>query len=218
MALIGKEPHQEQVSALLNAVGNIGAQTGYPALALQLTNDPAQLSQVDKDILPIGELPESLRDEAKVGLLAEATKSWVKMLVRQTALPDEGSPKTDGRPDSRTDIRAETAMAAIVGTQSPYFAQRSIVALLADSPQGYTLLNNALIDSTKRATVFGSGGSHPRFGRQQLTRGGYVLRGPSSVVGTHLARTGAAPALAGQYFHLGHDHFRLAVVARPESA
>lgn len=156
VALIGKAPHQEQVSALLNAVGNIGAQTGYPALALQLTNDPAQLSQVDKDILLIGELPESLRDEAKVGLLTETTKSWVKMPVRQTALPDEGSPKTDGRPNSRTDIRAETAMAAIVGTQSPYFAQRSIVALLADSPQGYTLLNNALIDSTKRATVFGS--------------------------------------------------------------
>ncbi len=156
VVLVGKEPHPEQVSALLNAVGNIGAQTGYPALALQLTNDPAQLSQVDKDILLIGELPESLRDEAKVGLLTETTKSWVKMPVRQTALPDEGSPKTDGRPDSRTDISAETAMAAIVGTQSPHFAQRSIVALLADSPQGYTLLNNALIDSTKRATVFGS--------------------------------------------------------------
>lgn len=156
VVLVGKEPHPEQVSALLNAIGNIGAQTGYPALALQLTNDPAQLSQVDKDILLIGELPESLRDEAKVGLLTETTKSWVKMPVRQTALPDEGSPKTDGRPDSRTDISAETAMAAIVGTQSPHFAQRSIVALLADSPQGYTLLNNALIDSTKRATFFGS--------------------------------------------------------------
>lgn len=47
-------------------------------------------------------------------------------------------------------------MATIIGTQSPYFAQRSIVALLADSPQGYALLNNALTDSTKRATVFGS--------------------------------------------------------------
>lgn len=156
VTLIDKAPHEEQVSALLNAVGNIGAQTGYPALALQLTNDPAQLSQVDKDILLIGSLPESLRDEAKVGLLTETTKSWVKMPVRQTVLPDEGSPQTDGRPDSRTDIRAETAVATIIGTQSPYFAQRSIVALLADSPQGYTLLNNALIDSTKRATVFGS--------------------------------------------------------------
>lgn len=156
VTLIDKAPPAEQVSALLNAIGNIGAQTGYPALALQLTDDPAQLSQVDKDILLIGSLPESLRDEAKVGLLTETTKSWVKMPVRQTTLPDEGSPKTDGRPDSRTDIRAETAMATIIGTQSPYFAQRSLVALLADSPQGYTLLNNALIDSTKRATVFGS--------------------------------------------------------------
>jgi len=47
-------------------------------------------------------------------------------------------------------------MGAIVGFQSPFNDQRSVVALLADSPRGWELLNNALLDSGKRAAVFGS--------------------------------------------------------------
>ena len=40
--------------------------------------------------------------------------------------------------------------------QSPYHKQRSIVALLADSTNGFTLLNNTLTDKTKRSDMFGS--------------------------------------------------------------
>lgn len=47
-------------------------------------------------------------------------------------------------------------MAAVVGFQSPYNDQRSVVALLADSPRGYELLNTAMNDSGKRAAMFGS--------------------------------------------------------------
>ena len=47
-------------------------------------------------------------------------------------------------------------MAAVVGFQSPYNDQRSVIALLADSPRGYELLNSAMNDSGKRAAMFGS--------------------------------------------------------------
>ncbi len=47
-------------------------------------------------------------------------------------------------------------MAAVIGFQSPYNDQRSVVALLADSPRGNELLTNALNDSGKRAAMFGS--------------------------------------------------------------
>ncbi|MGS6556906.1 cellulose biosynthesis cyclic di-GMP-binding regulatory protein BcsB, partial [Escherichia coli] len=40
--------------------------------------------------------------------------------------------------------------------QSPYNDQRSVIALLADSPRGYEMLNDAVNDSGKRATMFGS--------------------------------------------------------------
>lgn len=47
-------------------------------------------------------------------------------------------------------------MATVIGFQSPYNDQRSVVALLADSPRGNELLTNALNDSGKRAAMFGS--------------------------------------------------------------
>ena len=47
-------------------------------------------------------------------------------------------------------------MAAIIGFQSPFNAKRSVVALLADSPKGYQLLNQALDDDAKRAELSGS--------------------------------------------------------------
>lgn len=47
-------------------------------------------------------------------------------------------------------------MAAVIGFQSPYNDQRSVIALLADSPRGYEMLNDAVNDSGKRATMFGS--------------------------------------------------------------
>ena len=59
-------------------------------------------------------------------------------------------------PNTRTDITSSGPMAAVIGFQSPYNDQRSVIALLADSPRGYEMLNDAVNDSGKRATMFGS--------------------------------------------------------------
>ncbi|MBN3343258.1 cellulose biosynthesis cyclic di-GMP-binding regulatory protein BcsB [Pectobacterium brasiliense] len=156
LVLVNKQPQPAQVSAMLNAIGNIGAQTGYPALAVQLSDDWTQIDKQDRDILMIGAIPPALHDSSKINLLVEQTQSWIKQPTRQTAIPDMSTPASDATPDSKTTVSGDGAMSAIIGFQSPYHEQRSVVALLADSPQGYTLLNNALIDSEKRASMFGS--------------------------------------------------------------
>ncbi|MCG4322951.1 cellulose biosynthesis cyclic di-GMP-binding regulatory protein BcsB, partial [Escherichia coli] len=84
------------------------------------------------------------------------TQSWVKQPTRQPPLPTAEVLAEDTKPDSKTTVSSEGAMSAIIGVQSPFHDQRSIVALLADSPRGYELLNDALLDSGKRAAVFGS--------------------------------------------------------------
>ncbi|MDU3890481.1 MAG: cellulose biosynthesis cyclic di-GMP-binding regulatory protein BcsB, partial [Serratia liquefaciens] len=145
-----------QVSALLNAMGIIGAQTGYPALAMTLSDDWSQAKDRDADILMIGTIPPELKDDKKISLLVDATQSWVKQPTRQLPLPTMDVLAEDTKPDSKTTISSEGAMAAIIGVQSPFNAQRSIVALLADSARGYDLLNTAQLDSGKRAAVFGS--------------------------------------------------------------
>ena len=145
-----------QVTTLLNALGGIGALTGYPAQGLRLTDDWSQAKNLDSDILMVGTIPPSLRDDRKMSMLVDATQSWVNQPNRQVPLPDMALPVSDAVPDSQTTVSAQGPLAAIIGVQSPSYSQRSIVALLADGPQGFALLNQALGDSGKRAAIFGS--------------------------------------------------------------
>jgi len=154
--VVGKQSTPAQVTAMLNALGSIGAQTGFPALNVSLTDDWAQVKDKDTDVLLIGSIPDALKQDDKIDLLVDATESWIKMPMRRpnldTIMPEASAMK----PDSQTTIRSEGAMAAVIGFQSPYHDQRSIVALLADSPRGYSLLNDAMIDSGKKASMSGS--------------------------------------------------------------
>ena len=47
-----------------------------------MTDDGNQIKNKDADLLLIGAIPSSLKDDTKINLLVEATKSWVKMPMR----------------------------------------------------------------------------------------------------------------------------------------
>ncbi|MGY5954886.1 cellulose biosynthesis cyclic di-GMP-binding regulatory protein BcsB [Kosakonia sp. BK9b] len=150
------KPTAAQVSTLLDSLGAIGAQTGFPAINVQVTDDGSQIQNKDADIMIIGAIPAQLKDDKKVDLLVDAAQSWVKTPLRQTPFPSIVPDEADRRADVQTGVASQGPMAAIVGFQSPYNDQRSVVALLADSPRGYELLNTAMNDSGKRAAIFGS--------------------------------------------------------------
>lgn len=156
LVLVNTRPQPDQVSALLNALGNIGAQTGYPALNVQITDDWTKAKSADADLLMIGRIPADLREDSRINLLVERAKSWVNKPVRQPVLDNVDTPPGDRTAASQTTIISDGPMAAIIGFQSPFHEQRSVVALLADSPHAYQLLNNALLDTGKRAAIYGS--------------------------------------------------------------
>lgn len=156
LVLMPPKPAPSQITTLLNTLGNIGAQLGYPAVGIRITDDWSQAKNQDADLLIIGTIPPELRGDQQINLLVDQTQSWVKMPNRQTGLPSMMTPASDWVADSKATVNSEGAMSAIIGVQSPNFSQRSIVALLADSPRGYDLLNNALLDTGKRAAIFGS--------------------------------------------------------------
>ncbi|MBK0467450.1 cellulose biosynthesis cyclic di-GMP-binding regulatory protein BcsB [Klebsiella aerogenes] len=156
LIVVPKTPDAGQVETLLQAVGGLGAQSGLAAFNLQMTDDGNQIKGKDADLMLIGAIPPSLKDDTKINLLVEATKSWVKTPMRHYDLASI-YPDDDARtPHTRTDITSSGPMAAIIGFQSPYNDQRSVIALMADSPRGNELLTNALNDSGKRAAMFGS--------------------------------------------------------------
>ncbi|WP_054177964.1 cellulose biosynthesis cyclic di-GMP-binding regulatory protein BcsB [Trabulsiella odontotermitis] len=156
IVVMPKTPDQGQLGTMLNTVGEIGAQTGFPAVNLTVTDDGSKIQDKDADILLIGTIPEKLKDDKQIDLLVDATKSWVKTPVRHNALPSVMMDAEARKANAQTSVTSSGPMAAIVGFQSPYNDQRSVVALLADSPRGYELLNDAMNDSGKRAVMFGS--------------------------------------------------------------
>ncbi|MEA0983859.1 cellulose biosynthesis cyclic di-GMP-binding regulatory protein BcsB, partial [Salmonella enterica] len=83
-------------------------------------------------------------------------QSWVKAPSRASALPSIMPGEADRAADAQSSVTASGPMAAVGGFQSPFNDQRSVIALLADSPRGYQRLNDAVNDSGKRAAMFGS--------------------------------------------------------------
>jgi hypothetical protein len=156
LVLVQPQPSNDEVSTLLNALGSIGAQTGYPALRVQMSDDWSNAKSVDADVLMIGGIPQDLQDDNKITLLADAARSWINMPSRSITAANVPVSASDRAVESQTTISSRGPLGAIVGFQSPFNDQRSVVALLADSPRGWELLNNALLDSGKRAAVFGS--------------------------------------------------------------
>ncbi|WNP34453.1 cellulose biosynthesis cyclic di-GMP-binding regulatory protein BcsB [Enterobacter kobei] len=156
LVVLPAQPTPGQLTTLLDSMGGIGAQTGLPAVNVTLTNDSSQLANKDADILIIGTLPEKLKNDERIDLLVQATQSWVKTPQRQTAFPAIMPDVSDRQADTQTAVSSSGPMAAIIGFQSPYNDQRSVIALLADSPRGYSLLNEAMNDTGKRAAMYGS--------------------------------------------------------------
>ncbi len=156
LVLVSPKPSHEEVSTLLNALGSIGAQTGYPALRVQMSDNWSSAKSADADVLMIGVIPQDLQDSSKINLLADAARSWINMPSRAVAAQNVPVSASERAVESQTAISSSGPMGAIVGFQSPVNHQRSVVALLANSPRGWDLLNSALLDSGKRAAVFGS--------------------------------------------------------------
>lgn len=156
ITVMPKAPNEAQMETLLNTVGFIGAQTGFPAINLTVTDDGSTIQGKDADIMIVGGIPDKLKDDKQIDLLVQATESWVKTPMRQTPFPGIVPDESDRAAETQSTLTSSGAMAAVIGFQSPYNDQRSVIALLADSPRGYEMLNDAVNDSGKRATMFGS--------------------------------------------------------------
>ncbi|WP_042078628.1 cellulose biosynthesis cyclic di-GMP-binding regulatory protein BcsB [Aeromonas sanarellii] len=148
-------PHPEQITTLLDTLGAIGAETGYPALSLRVLNDWEQARTADLDTLLIGTLPEEFRRDPEPDALLQATRSWVNEPTRQHR-GDLLHNMADRQPQARVGMTGNDAIAVILGLQSPTHDQRSLVALLADGPAGVRLLNDTLQTPAQRNQVAGS--------------------------------------------------------------
>jgi hypothetical protein len=160
VVLVPPRANAAQVGMLLNAVGGLGVQSGYPAYGLRVSDDWKQATALDADLLVLGSLPDQLRGSDQLSLLIDNQRST--LLNGRTPSPQgaveearQGLRGTD-KPINRVAVTADAPFAAIVGMQSPNHPQRSIVSLAATQAADYALLDDALTDTGKRAAIAGS--------------------------------------------------------------
>lgn len=148
------------VGTLLDLMGGIGAHTGYPGLGVTITADWDMAAKADADLLIIGPLPAQLRGRPDSNLVLDTVHGWFKQPRDANAAPASPlSRSSNDAADAATtqiSVTSVAPIAAIVGMQSPLHKQRSVVSLLASTPEDYALLRTALGDSGKRAAMGGS--------------------------------------------------------------
>ena len=155
VVLLPPQPSAVQLSTYLEAVAGISARSGLPAMNLTLSNNWEDASKHDADLLILGSFAPDLRDNRDMSLLLDRSRDW--LLKANNQGPGSAQQKSAGNPAaSRVEVSAKGPIAAIVGLQSPFHEQRSIIALLATEDADFQLLRETLNDSGKMDAVAGS--------------------------------------------------------------
>jgi hypothetical protein len=153
LVIVPDSPSAQELTALFDTLGRIGAQTGYPGVAVQLSDDWAQAEDADADILALGSLPDNLDDSAQLIALGDDARSRLRLAGNAgKAAPED----RDVAADREVSVTAHGPLAALVETESPFQDGRTLVALLADNPADYQLLNAALDNPALRDDIRGS--------------------------------------------------------------
>lgn len=156
LVVMPPSPSAAQLTSLLDTLGRIGAQTGYPGVALRLTDDWQQARDVDADILAFGSLPDALGDSEPVMALGPEARSRLRLASDDATTVPTPLKAAAVPADREVSVSAHGHLAAILGMQSPFFDSRSIVALLTADSADQRLLNRTLSDPAALAQVRGS--------------------------------------------------------------
>ncbi len=159
VAVVPNTPTPAEATTLLDLAGRLGAEIGYPAYGLEVTSDWQAAASRNADLLVLGPMPAALRDNPQLPLVLGRSRDWLLHAAGHAPL---SAPDTlrylpqDVAPAARVELSANAPIAAIVGLESPFHKQRSVVALLASTPADYALLQKAISDPGERAAIGGS--------------------------------------------------------------
>lgn len=166
--VIDNENDSNQLSALFNTLSRISAEIGYTALNvdIQLKNKNFDVSKLkNKDILVIGSLPKEFIADSNALAVMEANEQSLHYFdnpynkIKITREQDAGI-LLDTKQDN------SEGLSSIVSFQSPFNSNKTIVALLADSPNGmanlsaHMVLNKLPGHAMSSITVFRENDSH----------------------------------------------------------
>lgn len=152
----------EALQTFLNVMGRLGADAGYPAIKVTVTDQWDSATLKGKDILSIGvaqELTQAIGEPDQVNLVLQSGQRQIRLPGRnETASGMNWLGRASDNPEAvdLVSVNASGKFAAITGMESPFTKKRSLVAIMAASPQALSLVDNAIIDSGKVEHMSGS--------------------------------------------------------------
>lgn len=148
------------VGAYLNAIAHISAITGYPGTRFQLLSEKDAEKIGDSDVLLISdgqdsplldkwrqELPALVAASSQSVTLSQRALDKLSDLwhIRRAAIPSTGNASFQGN----------GPLAAVAGFESPLHSKRSVVALMANSPQALSLIENNINNNAMSGRFMG---------------------------------------------------------------
>lgn len=162
IVVLPSKPTIKQTRLVLEVMGKMGAQIGYPALKVRIMDDWVKASELDADLLLIGNMPQAIQERADAHLLLKGAQSSLRQARNSKVIADGRNNhlvltnQSEREPLSSVDVQSLAPMAAVIGLQSEHYAQRSVVGLLASSDEDFDLLLNALSNSEQRENIRGA--------------------------------------------------------------
>jgi len=179
VAIIASQPTPEEITTLLTLAGRLGESTGYPATRLSVAPPAATGELQDKEILIIGSraarpLMEQwgLNPTAELGKLGTISTATLTVTPQYDWFGFKTTPEP--APAARITARPGGPLAAIVAFESPVTANRSVVALMSNTPDNLPKLLDALEDPEAVSAMHGS---------VAFVRGGRVASSDTTLVG-----------------------------------
>ena len=160
VVVLPESPSVAEIETLLYLTGYMGASAGYPGLALTLTDrwDKKQLADRDILLLAVNEsLGANVASGEKLSLVIDAADRILQRPMRAEGKAFQGWRNAgDQKVAEEISVTADGGFAAIVGRESPYGGNHSLVAIFAAHDTDLKLVQRAISDGGKHPHMFGS--------------------------------------------------------------
>lgn len=138
LVLMKEDAPVNVVTTMLNTMGRMGAQTGYPVTKVNFDSAIRNDNASHRDILVFAETT------ADIGNLDKLEPDVILSQVKKNLSASFGPEAKDAKPQAL--VAEDTGIAAIAQYESPYGSGRSVVAILGDGQDGSYLLNKRLMN------------------------------------------------------------------------
>ncbi|WP_319381744.1 cellulose biosynthesis cyclic di-GMP-binding regulatory protein BcsB [Thiomicrorhabdus sp.] len=148
--LVPKTMSKPMLQTLLNTVMSLSKESGLPAYKLTVSNDWEKVKKTDKDVIILGTLPQELNQYASHFLELKDVETLSMNPPSKRMIP------IDQQEEVRTFSYARGAIAAVAEMESPYFSERTILGILAQSDADYELAAKTLSPQAEKHQIQGS--------------------------------------------------------------